>query len=144
MGNEPLSAQASGFRHVRAARRSAVTEDYLELIADLIACKGEARSVDLAERFGVAPATVAKCVARLRREGLVRAERYGALHLSDEGLRIATASRERHRTVVEFLRGIGVSAEVAEQDAEGIEHHVSAETLAAFARLTKHPSGGPD
>lgn len=130
-----VAGQAAGFRHAREARRTALVEDYVEMIADLRAAKGEARSIDLALRFGVTQATVAKCVSRLKREGMVRAERYGTLHLTERGEAVACAARRRHGIVVAFLKSIGVSAEIAERDAEGIEHHVSAETLAAFARL---------
>ena len=131
-----VDAQADGFRRVRESRRNALTEDYVEMIADLIDAQGTARSVDLAGRLGVTQATVAKCVSRLKREDLVRAERYGALHLTDTGQRMACEARRRHQTVVRFLRHIGVSPENAERDAEGIEHYVSDETLEAFARLT--------
>ncbi len=132
-----VADQADGFRHAREARRAALVEDYVELIADLIAAKGEARSIDLAIRFGVTQATVAKGVARLKREGFVRAERYGTLHLTPHGDAVAVAARARHVIVVGFLKSIGVPAEIAERDAEGIEHHVSEETLAAFARLCR-------
>ena len=133
----PVAEQANGFRHSREARRGALTEDYVELIADLIASRGDARSVEIACRFGVTQATVAKTIARLKREGLVRAERYGTPHLTEAGEALAARSRVRHQTVVEFLKHIGVSPEIAERDAEGIEHHVSAETLAAFAKLCR-------
>lgn len=122
---------------MREARRSALTEDYVEMIAELIAGGGEARSVDLACRFGVTQATVAKTIARLKREGFVRAERYGTIHLTVPGEHLAAQARLRHLTVVAFLKKIGVSAEIAERDAEGIEHHVSDETLRAFARLCR-------
>ncbi len=131
-----VAAQANGFRHVRQARRNALTEDYVEMIADLIATNGEARSVDIAGRLGVTQATVAKGVSRLKREHLVRAERYGALHLTEAGLCMAREAQRRHQSVVRFLLHIGVSPAIAERDAEGIEHYVSDETLAAFARLT--------
>ncbi len=129
--------QAEGFRVTREARRNALTEDYVEMIAALIADKGEARSIDLACRFGVTQATVAKTVSRLKREGFVLAQRYGDLHLTPAGIALADQARIRHQIVVNFLKTIGVSAEVAERDAEGIEHHVSDETLKAFERLTR-------
>ena len=132
-----IADRTDGFRHAREARRAALIEDYVELIAELIAAKGEARSIDLAVRFGVTQATVAKSVSRLKREGFVRAERYGTLHLTPRGAAAAGAARARHVIVVEFLKSIGVPAEIAERDAEGIEHHVSAETLAAFGRLCR-------
>jgi len=127
--------QAAGFSRVRQARQTETAEDYVEMIAELIDSQGEARIVELAERFGVAHATVNKTVARLQREGLVSARPYRSIFLTDAGRAMADACRKRHRIVVEFLKSIGVSDAVAEIDAEGIEHHVSEETLAAFERL---------
>jgi DtxR family manganese transport transcriptional regulator len=120
---------------VRQARQTETAEDYVEMIAELIDSQGEERIVELAERFGVAHATVNKTIARLQREGLVSARPYRSIFLTDAGREMADSCRRRHRIVVEFLKSIGVSDEVAEIDAEGIEHHVSAETLAAFERL---------
>ena len=134
---DDVAEQANAFRQSREARRKALTEDYVELIGDLVAERGEARSVDIATRFGVTQATVAKAIGRLKREGFVRAERYGTLHLTPAGDTLAAASRIRHKTVVDFLKSIGVADDIAERDAEGIEHHVSEETLRAFARLCR-------
>jgi DtxR family manganese transport transcriptional regulator len=129
--------QAEGFRRVREAQRKALTEDYVEMVAELIALHGEARSVELATRFGVTQATVAKMIGRLKREGFVTAQRYGTVHLTATGDELAVQARTRHRIVVDFLRSIGVPAEIADRDAEGIEHHVSDETLKAFARMCR-------
>jgi hypothetical protein len=60
---------------------------------------------------------------------------YRAIFLTDAGRRLAEEARERHRLVAAFLVSIGVSAETAHHDAEGIEHHVSDETLSAFKRF---------
>lgn len=135
--------RARRFRHVRAAHQSEVAEDYVEMIAELIQRQGEARAVDLAECFGVTNATVNRTIARLQRDGLVSSRPYRAIFLTAEGEALAQRSRERHQIVLEFLLALGVSREVAETDAEGVEHHVSDETLAAFARLTASlpPSG---
>lgn len=127
--------QASIFRRVREAHRSEVAEDYVELIADLIDVNGEARAVDLAERFGVSHATVNKTVQRLIRLGFVESRPYRAIFLTDAGRRLARRARERHQLVRAFLMALGVEAEVADMDAEGVEHHVSDETLAAFQRF---------
>jgi len=112
-----------------------VVEDYVELIADLFEQCGEARAVDIVRRLGVTPATVTKMIARLREMGLVTAEPYRAIFLTEEGWRLARACRRRHRIVVDFLRALGVPEEVARSDAEGIEHYCSPETLEAFERL---------
>jgi DtxR family transcriptional regulator, manganese transport regulator len=130
-------AQAEGFRQSRAARSQALAQDYCELIAELIAETGQARAADIARRLGVAHPTVAKAVARLKREGLVRSERYRAIFLTAQGEALAAAARHRHRVVLRFLEVIGVPAETARRDAEGIEHHVSEATLDAIARCTE-------
>jgi DtxR family manganese transport transcriptional regulator len=127
------AAQAEGFGRIREDHRAEIAEDYVELIADLIEARGEARAVEIAERLGVTNATVANTVAKLQRDGLVRSEPYRAIFLTEKGLELARHARRRHQTVVAFLRAIGVVEETAHRDAEGIEHHVSDETLAAFA-----------
>ena len=123
---------SKGFRQTRAARRSALVEDYVELIADLIQDGGEARQVDIAARLDVAQPTVAKMLQRLAAEGLVSRRPYRGVFLTQDGERLAAESRERHKTVEALLCALGVSKETASIDAEGIEHHVSLETLEAF------------
>ncbi len=136
-GPREADQQVANFRQTRRARKSEIAEDYVELIADLIETTREARAVDIARRLGVSHATVIKTVGRLRRDGLVVSEPYRAIFLTDEGRRLAAWSRRRHEVVVEFLMAIGVGHEAAHADAEGIEHHVSEETLAAFENLIR-------
>ncbi len=135
---EPAARQVKRFARVREANQSELAEDYVEMIDDLIAARGEARSADLAERFGVTPATVARAVQRLVRDGLAKSEPYRSIFLAEKGRALATYARERHRLVRDFLLAIGVGQDAAEQDAEGLEHHVSAETLEAFRQFVQH------
>ncbi len=128
--------QMESFRQVRAARRTELVEDYIELIADLIDDGGEARQVDIAARLGVAQPTVAKMLKRLAEDGLIQHKRYRGIFLTETGRALAEESRERHRIVEDFLIALGIDPEIARRDAEGIEHHVSPETLAAFSRFT--------
>jgi DtxR family manganese transport transcriptional regulator len=109
-----------------------LAQDYVELIADLIERQGEARVVDLARRLGVTHVTVNRTIQRLQRNGFVSAEPYRAIFLTPAGERLARESRERHDLVLRFLVALGVPPAVAESDAEGLEHHVSRETLKAF------------
>ncbi|MBM9595103.1 manganese-binding transcriptional regulator MntR [Roseitranquillus sediminis] len=129
-----VETQAEGFQAVRDAHRSEIAEDYVELIQELIERSGEARPVDIAERMGVRQPTVAKNLARLQKEGLIRRERYRSIFPTDAGRALAEICRERHQIVVAFLLSLGLDRETAEQDADGIEHHVSDQTLAAFKR----------
>tara|TARA_B100001123_G_scaffold216793_1_gene244791 strand:+ start:903 stop:1373 length:471 start_codon:yes stop_codon:yes gene_type:complete len=131
--------QADHHRQVREARQTEVMEDYVELIADLIDSTGEARSVDIAKRLGVTTPTVARMIGRLKEAEWIEAQPYRAIFLTNEGRNIAEASRRRHQLVVKFLTAIGISEEIARADAEGIEHHVSEETLAAFERYLRLP-----
>ncbi len=133
--------QAQDFGRVRDAHSSEIAEDYVELIADLLETTGDVRSVDLAQRFGVTPATVNSTIKRLVRDGLVRSERYRAVFLTEAGRALADSCRERHRIVRDFLIALGVDPVTAESDAEGIEHHVSNETLAAFTRHLRPAAG---
>jgi DtxR family manganese transport transcriptional regulator len=133
MPTEPTQAQRFG--KARTAQSTALLEDYAELIADLLTTGGEARPTDIARRLGVSHATAIKAIARLKREGLATARPYRGVFLTSAGEHLAARVKSRHRLVVDVLVAIGVPAEAAEQDAEGIEHHVSDTTLAAFSRF---------
>jgi len=125
---------AENFRRLRHDHAGETAQDYVEAIADLKAAVGEARVVDLARRLGVTHVTVNRTLARLRRAGYVNTRPYRAIFLTDAGCKLAEESKRRHETVVAFLQSLGVPKKTAEMDAEGIEHHVSPETLAAFER----------
>ena len=129
--------QAGRFEQARRVQSMALLEDYAELIADLLATGGEARPTDIARRLGVTHATAIKAITRLKREGLATALPYRGVFLTDAGERLAARVKSRHLLVVDLLRAVGVPSEAAEQDAEGIEHHVSDITLQAFARFLK-------
>jgi DtxR family manganese transport transcriptional regulator len=121
-------------RQTRREHARELAEDYAEMIAALIAETGEARVSDLARRLGVTHVTVGKTIKRLQRNGLVTSQPYRAIFLTEPGKKLAEQSRTRHEIVLEFLKSLGVPAAVAESDAEGIEHHVSPQTLAAFRK----------
>ena len=129
--------QAIRFGKARSAQSGALKEDYVELISDLIGTGGEARPTDIARRLGVSHPTAIKTIARLKREGLAVAKPYRGVFLTETGELLAGRVRARHRVVVDLLLAVGVPAEAAEQDAEGIEHHVSDTTLAAFGRFLR-------
>jgi DtxR family manganese transport transcriptional regulator len=131
------AAAAENFRRSRRDRAVEIAQDYVETIADLTLSLGEARVVDLARRLGVTHVTVNRTVARLQRAGYVSTKPYQAIFLTEAGRKLAAECKRRHETVVAFLRSLGISEKIAELDAEGIEHHVSPETLAAFERILK-------
>ena len=132
-----VEEHVEGFRQVREAHRRELIDDYVELISDLIREVGEARQVDMAARLGVSQPTVAKMLKRLATMGLIERIPWRGVFLTAEGEKLAQESRERHQIVENFLLVLGVSPEIARRDAEGMEHHVSEETLDAFRLFTQ-------
>ncbi|EOI5912895.1 manganese-binding transcriptional regulator MntR [Enterobacter hormaechei] len=131
-----VEEHVEGFRQVREAHRRELIDDYVELISDLIREVGEARQVDMAARLGVSQPTVAKMLKRLASVGLIEKIPWRGVFLTAEGEKLAQESRERHQIVENFLLVLGVSPEIARRDAEGMEHHVSEETLLKFREFT--------
>lgn len=140
--DRPVEAE----RHDRArtAQTRVLLEDYVELISDLGGDGGSVGPSALARHLGVSHATVIKCIGRLGREGLVTSLPYRGVTLTATGHAMAAQVRRRHRIVVALLRAVGVPEADAEADAEGIEHHVSEATLAAFARHLGLEAATPD
>lgn len=133
----------AAFRRIRADHQTELAEDYVELIADLVDERGEARGTDIAQRLGVSNATVVKTLRRLQDEQLIHQEPYRAVFLTDAGRRMADESRRRHKIVESFLIALGVKPEIARIDAEGLEHHASADTLDAMERFLKNCGAAP-
>jgi len=131
-----VEEHVEGFRQVREAHRRELIDDDVELISDLIREVGEARQVDMAARLGVSQPTVAKMLKRLASVGLIEMIPWRGVFLTPEGEKLAQESRERHQLVENFLLVLGVSPEIARRDAEGMEHHVSEETLVKFREFT--------
>jgi len=131
-----VEEHVEGFRQVREAHRRELIDDYVELISDLIREVGEARQVDMAARLGVSQPTVAKMLKRLAGVGLIQQIPWRGVFLTPEGEKLAQETRERHQIVETFLLAIGVSQDTARRDAEGMEHHVSEETLERFRQFT--------
>lgn len=138
----PCEQHAQQYAAVRDAHETELVEDYVELIGDLLKHQGEARSTDIAMRMGVSQATVAKMVRRLKSQGLVSSKPYRSLFLTETGKIMAEESRLKHDIVLNFLRALGVSDSTARIDAEGMEHHVSEETLAIMQRFSEQNGSG--
>jgi DtxR family manganese transport transcriptional regulator len=104
-------------------------EDYLEVIYELIQKKGYATAIDISESLNVSSPSVTKMLQRLDESKYLRYERYRGISLTNEGVSMAENIHDKHSLLVEFLRMIGVDENVANIDAEGIEHHLHPETL---------------
>lgn len=126
-----------------AAASSVAVEDYLERIGELIRSKGYARVSDIARALGVREASVSNMVRRLDEEGLLKYEKYRGLILTAPGEALADNVARRHARLHDFLTLLGLPPDVVQRDVEGMEHHVSPETLAALERLTANLRAHP-
>ena len=135
--NNPRYRSPNQYSKIRTQNKNEMLEDYVETISELIILKGEARNADLAKHFGVSQATINKNIKRLVALNLVKTEPYRSIFLTDKGQILADYCKKRHEIVYKFLIKIGVNSETAKNDAEGLEHHVSAETLNVFEKYNK-------
>jgi DtxR family transcriptional regulator, Mn-dependent transcriptional regulator len=124
---------------------SLAVENYLKAIYLLETKTGEAvPTTKLAERLGVAPASVSGMVERLARDGLVVHARYRGVRLTEEGRRRALGVVRRHRLVETFLvRELGMGWEEVHDEAEELEHSISDRLLEAIAEKLGHPARDP-
>ena len=129
------------YQRTRSDHSTERTEDYVEAIADIIAEKSTCRVKELAKHFMVSHVTVTRILSRLEREKLVKKQPYGPVSLTVSGVQLAKQSKQRHAVVLKFLIALGVNKKTAEIDAEGIEHHVSDDTLRAMGRFASARSG---
>lgn len=136
------AASRTSLQRTRAEHAQETAQDYAEMIAELIATTGEARVTDLARCLGVTHVTVNRTIQRLQRGGLVTALPYRSIFLTEAGRKLSVESRRRHEIVGAFLKSLGVPEGIAQADAEGMEHHVSKETLDAFIKHLKRRRRG--
>ncbi len=135
--------ESVSFTKTRTEHSTEIAEDYVEAIADLIEENGEARVVELAKKLGVTHVTVNRTLLRLKKAEFVSTQPYRSIFLTEKGLKLAKQCKQRHEIVKGFLMKIGVPEHIAELDAEGIEHHVSPETLAIFRAYTEKKKTKP-
>lgn len=119
-------------------------EDYLEKIYKLIDEKGYARVSDIAEGLEVHPSSVTKMIQKLDKDNYLVYEKYRGLILTSKGKKLGKRLLDRHKLLEEFLEMIGVQEENIYRDVEGIEHHLSADSIACIGTLleyfTREPS----
>ena len=127
----------SHYSNIRNQNKSEMLEDYVEAIQDILKNKGDVKNGDLAQHFGVSQATVNKNLKRLISCKLAKSEPYRSIFLTEKGEKLATKSKQKHEIVYSFLIKLGVSKKTAENDSEGIEHHVSEETLKLMKKFSE-------
>jgi Mn-dependent DtxR family transcriptional regulator len=123
---------------------SPAIEDYLEQIHNLIEGKGYARVVDIAANLGISQASVTNMIQKLDAEGYLVYERYRGVVLTQEGRKIGQEIARRHEVLTRLLSTFGLDAATVHEDVEGMEHHISRQTLAVLTLLMEELEGNPD
>ncbi len=132
-----MNKSNSQYSNIRNQNKNEILEDYVEAIQEIAEVKGDVKNADLAIHFGVSLATINKNLKRLINFNLAKSEPYRSIFLTKEGKKLAEISKEKHEIVYQFLLKLGVSKKVAQYDSEGIEHHVSEETLRLMKKFYK-------
>jgi DtxR family transcriptional regulator, manganese transport regulator len=114
---------------VQAQKQTDRMEDYLEVIYELIRNKGYATQTDISESLNVSLPGVTKMLQRLDERNYLKYEKYRGISLTEAGIKLAESIHEKHGLLSEFFKMIGVNGDIANIDAEGIEHHLHPQTL---------------
>ena len=133
-------SRLSSIRGANNAKRPECTyrmEDYLEIIYELVQRKGYATLADVAEHLNVRPPSVTTMMRRLDQSGLLNYEKYRGIRLTEKGMDIAKIIHDRHSVLSEFLKMIGVSEKIANEDAESMEHHLHPQTMHRLIELMR-------
>ena len=104
-------------------------EDYLEVIAELVELKGYATALDISRFMNVSPPSVTKMLQKLDEKKYIEYEKYHGINLTNNGKQVADSIRRRHSTLLEFFEILNIGKEIANQDTEGLEHHLNAKTI---------------
>lgn len=119
-------------------------EDHIEQIYLLIDNKGYARVSDIAEALSILPSSVTKMVQKLDKDGYLVYEKYRGLSLTPKGLKLGKRLVQRHELLEQFLRIIGVDENRIYEDVEGIEHHLSWNSIDRIADLIQVIEENPE
>lgn len=138
----------SRLESIKAAHKSTKAkmvriEDYLEVISELVELKGYATTIDVSRYMNVSAPSVTKMLHRLDENGYLKYEKYRGIHLTPKGVNLADAIRQKHGILLEFFEILGVEHETANQDAEGIEHHLNPRTIKQLRKFITYLKSNP-
>jgi len=118
-------------------------EDYLEIISELVGLKGYATTLDISRYMNVSPPSVTKMLQKLDEKGYLEYEKYHGINLTEKGNKIAHIIRQKHSILLDFFEILGVGNETANQDAEGMEHHLNPKTIRQLRKFITFLKSNP-
>lgn len=118
-------------------------EDYLEVISELVELKGYATTLDISRYMNVSAPSVTKMLQRLDENGYLEYEKYHGINLTSKGTQLADTIRQKHGILLEFFEILGIGHEIANKDAEGIEHHLNQKTIKQLRKFITFLKSNP-
>ena len=118
-------------------------EDYLEVIAELVELKGYATTLDISRFMNVSPPSVTKMLQKLDEKKYLEYEKYHGINLTDIGRQVADTIRRKHSTLLEFFEILNVGRGIANQDTEGLEHHLNDKTIRQLRKFITFLKSNP-
>ena len=122
---------------------SARMEDYLEVISELVEMKGYATTLDVSRYMNVSAPSVTKLLKKLDERGYLEYEKYHGINLTKKGNQIANTVKQKHSILLEFFEILGIGTDIANQDAEGIEHHLNPKTIKQLRKFVTFLKSNP-
>ncbi|MEE2605533.1 MAG: iron dependent repressor, metal binding and dimerization domain protein [Thermoproteota archaeon] len=119
-------------------------EDYLEVISELVDMKGYATTLDISRYMNVSAPSVTKMLKRLDENGYLEYEKYHGINLTKKGIQLAATIRQKHSILLEFFEILGIGKDIANQDAEGIEHHLNPKTIRQLRKFVTFLKSNPE
>ena len=129
--------------HKTIKKESERREDYLEIISELVEMKGYATTLDISRYMNVSAPSVTKMLKRLDENGYLEYEKYHGINLTKSGIQLAQTIRQKHSILLEFFEILGIGKDVANQDAEGIEHHLNPKTIRQLRKFITFLKSNP-
>ena len=140
--NERLESIKAAHQSVRTGS-STREEDYLEVISELVEMKGYATTLDISRYMNVSAPSVTKMLQKLDENGYLEYEKYHGINLTQKGNHLADTIRQKHGILLEFFEILGIGHETANQDAEGIEHHLNQKTIRQLRKFITFLKSNP-
>ena len=130
--------------HKTEKKESTTTrEDYLEIISELVDLKGYATTLDISRYMNVRPPSVTGMLQKLDENGYLEWEKYHGINLTEKGKQTANTIRQKHGILLDFFEILGVGIDIANQDVEGIEHHLNPKTIRQLRKFVTFLKSNP-
>ena len=128
---------------VERTKSSSRMEDYLEIISELVELKGYATTLDISRYMNVSAPSVTKMLQRLDESGFLEYEKYHGINLTNKGKSVAEGIRQKHGILLEFFEILGIEYDTANEDTEGIEHHLNPKTIKQLRKFITFLKSNP-